>query len=100
MIRHIIMFKFTDVKNDEDRFEKAMRIKTTFSPLKNKINEVKSYIVGINSKKTDFSYDVAIISEYETWEDLEFYLKHPEHQKAIGICKDIKKQKAVVDYEY
>lgn len=100
MIRHIIMFKFTEVNNEMDRLEKCIRMKTTFEPLKSKLNIIKSYTVGINQKKTDFSYDVVIISEYKNWEDLESYINHPEHQKAIGLCNDIKKEKAIVDYEY
>ena len=100
MIRHIIMFKFLEVKNEDDRLQKINRMKAAFSPLRNIINVVESYEVAINEKKTDFSYDVAIISEYISWENLEIYIKHPEHQKAIESCKDIKKDKAVVDYEF
>jgi len=100
MIRHIIMFKFTDTKNDTEKSEKAEKMKSVFSPLRNIINVVESYEIAINSKKTDFSYDLAIISEYNTWEDLETYINHPEHQKAISLCKDIKKEKAVLDYEF
>jgi len=94
------MFKFTDVKNDIERSEKANRIKTAFAPLRNIINVVESYEFAINSKKTAFSYDLAIISEYNNWEDLEIYLNHAEHVKAIKICSDIKKEKAVIDYEF
>lgn len=100
MIRHIIMFKFTDVKNNVDRLEKAEKMKIAFSPLKSEIEIVQSYEFGINSRKTDYSYDVIIISEYKTWKDLDTYIKHPEHQKAIILCKDITKEKAVVDYEF
>ncbi len=94
------MFKFSNIKNDMDRFEKAKKIKSVFCPLKSKIDIVKSYEIGINYKKTDFSYDVVIISEYKSWDDLDIYIKHPEHQKAIKICSKIKKEKAIVDYEY
>lgn len=100
MIRHIIMFKFTNITDENDRSEKAQRIEKTFGPLKSKIDIIKSYRIGINSKKTDFSYDVAIISEYATWEDLDTYINHPEHQKAIRLCIDIQKEKAIVDYEF
>ncbi|MCK5169603.1 MAG: Dabb family protein [Bacteroidales bacterium] len=100
MIRHIIMFKFTDVKNDVDRLEKAEKMKVAFSPLNSKIELVQSYEFEINSKKIDYSYDVIIISEYKTWADLATYIKHPEHQKAISLCKNIKKEKAVIDYEF
>ena len=100
MIKHIIMFKFTDIKNDIDRLEKVKKIQASFSPLQSKIDVVKSYEVGINLKKTNFSYDIVIISEYESWGDLETYIKHQEHKKAIIACADIKKEKAIVDYEY
>ena len=100
MVRHIIMFKFLEVKNEDDRLQKINRMKAAFSPLRNIINVVESYEVAINEKKTDFSYDVAIISEYISWENLEIYIKHPEHRKAIETCNDIKKDKAVVDYEF
>lgn len=94
------MFKFTDVKNDVDRLEKAEKMKAAFSPLKSEIEIVQSYEFEINSRKTDYSYDIVIISEYKTWEDLDTYIKHPEHQKAIILCNDITKEKAVVDYEF
>lgn len=94
------MFKFSDTENDIEKSEKAEKMKSVFSPLRNIINVVESYEIAINSKKTDFSYDLAIISEYNTWEDLETYINHPEHQKAIHLCKDIKKEKAVLDYEF
>ncbi|MCB2194810.1 MAG: Dabb family protein [Bacteroidetes bacterium] len=100
MIRHIIMFKFKNVKNDEDRLQKTNKIKSFFLPLRNIINVVESYEVAINERKTEFSYDVALISEFNTWNDLETYINHPEHKKAIDNCKDIEKEKAVIDYEF
>ena len=100
MIKHIVMFKFTDIKDDNDRLEKALQMKNIFAPLKNKIDVIKFYETGVNSKKTDFSYDFVITSVYKSWKDLETYIEHPEHQEAISLCKDIKKEKAVVDYEF
>lgn len=100
MVRHMIMFKFTEVKNDSDRLKKTEKIKEAFSPLEHYIPAVKAYEIVVNSKKTEFSYDLVIISEYNNWEDLETYLHHPEHQKAIKTCQNIKKEKAVIDYEF
>lgn len=94
------MFKLVDVKDDHDRLQKTNQIKSTFSPLRNIINVVESYEIAINSRKTEFSYDIALISEFNTWEDLETYINHTEHKKSISICKDIKKEKAVIDYEF
>lgn len=100
MIKHIIMFKFTDIKNDFDRSEKVKKMQSSFSPLRSKIEFVKSYEIRVNSKKTNFSYDIVIISKYKSWNDLEAYINHPEHKKAIKACANISKEKAIVDYEY
>jgi len=100
MIRHIIMFKLIECKDNEDKMQKVNKIKSTFLPLRNIINVVESYEIAINERETEFSYDIAIISEYNSWNDLEAYLIHPEHMKAIETCKEIKKEKAVIDYEF
>jgi len=94
------MFKFTDAKDDTEKSLLAKRMISSFGNLKSKIDGIKSYEIGINSKKTDFSYDLVIKSEYDSWEDLDFYIKNPEHQRAIIECKDIMKEKAVIDYEF
>ena len=78
----------------------AEKMIKNFSPLKSKIDVIQSYEIGVNSKRTDFSYDLVIISTFNNWGDLDTYIKHTEHQNAIKICSDIKKEKAVVDYEF
>ncbi|MBU8892677.1 MAG: Dabb family protein [Bacteroidales bacterium] len=99
MIKHIVMFRFTNIEHNNERLQNAIRMKNIFGPLKNKIDFIQYYETGINIKKTDFSYDFVITSVYKSLEDLKAYIEHPEHQKAIYLCKDIKKEKAVVDYE-
>jgi hypothetical protein len=94
------MFKFFDVKNDSERLSKAEKMKSTFSPIKSLIKVVKSYDIKINMKQTYFSYDLVIISEFDSWEDLDAYINHPEHLNAIEICGYINKEKAVIDYEF
>ena len=43
MIKHIVMFRFTDIKDDNDRLEKTLQMKNIFAPLKNKIDVIKFY---------------------------------------------------------
>jgi len=94
------MFKLVEVKDAHDRLQKTNKIKSTFAPLRNIINVVESYEIAINARETEFSYDIALISEFTNWENLEKYIEHPEHKKAIQTCTDIKKVKAVIDYEF
>ncbi len=94
------MFKFTDIKSKKEKLEKIEKTKTTFGSLKSRIDVIQSYEIGTNLKHTNLSYDLVIISEYKSWDDLNTYINHIEHKKAISICADIKKDKAIIDYEY
>lgn len=94
------MFRFNNCKDDLEKILRINEMKSAFGNLKSKIDVVQSYKVAVNEKITQFSYDLTILSEYTSWEDLELYLNHPEHQKAISLCKHIEKQKAVIDYEF
>ena len=43
--------------------------------------------------------DVALYSEFSTWDDLEAYQKHPEHLKVVSFVQEIRLERHVVDYE-
>jgi len=99
MIKHIVMFKITDAENKDDRLNKALMMKSVFDNLIERIDTIRFYEVGINSGNSDSAYDLVINSSFDTWNDLEIYTKHPEHQEAIKLNKHIQKVKAVIDYE-
>lgn len=99
MIKHIVLFKITDAGNNDDRLNKALKMKSVFEKLIEKIDVIRSYEVGINKGDSDSAYDLVINSSFDTWSDLDEYINHPAHQEAIRLNKNIQKVKAVVDYE-
>lgn len=97
MIKHIVVWRLADTP---DKAEKAMAIKTNLEALKNKISVIKEIEVGINFNETDSASDVVLVSAFETKEDLNTYVNHPDH-KSVGanfvrpnVC-----ERRVVDYE-
>ncbi len=95
MIRHIVFFKIEE-KNEDFKKE----LKNKILSLKNKIDVIKYYQVGINFSKEERAYDLALISDFDTKEDLFTYANHPEHLKVISLVKSKSITTKVVDFEY
>ncbi len=94
MVKHIVFFKLQDnsLKNKELVKEKIMS-------MKGKIEELKYIEVGINFSLEERAYDLALVSEFETKEDLKSYAVNPLHVKIIEFLKDLGITTKVVDYE-
>ena len=45
------------------------------------------------------NYDAALISDFDSLEDLARYKAAPRHQAVSALCKSIRESRAAVDYE-
>ena len=94
MIKHIVMWKFKE--NEEENMKKFLN---GLNSLKKIIPEIKYMETGINiNPKNEF--DAILISEFETFDDLEKYKNNPEHVKVSNLCKDIRLDRQAIDYEF
>ena len=66
--------------------------------LKDIIPEIKYMETGININPKN-EYDAILISEFESFEDLDKYKKNPEHIKISELCKKIRLDRQAIDYE-
>ena len=101
MIKHIVFFRLQDEAEGHTKEENAFIIKEGLLSLREKIDVLVSEEVGINipnAKKTD--YDLCLICEFRTWEDLDTYQNHPEHLKVAGYITKVRAARAAVDYEF
>jgi hypothetical protein len=86
--------------NGKTRIENARSAAKIISALKDKIDVIKKYEIGINNERASKeNYDLILISEFENFEDLEKYQTHPEHIKVVEFLKTIRIKKAAVDFE-
>ena len=98
MIRHIVMWKLKDFGQTEIKALNAARLKDELYHLKNEIVQIKALKVGINLNPEN-EYDVVLESEFDNWEDLDIYQKHPAHLKVVEFVKTVRDLRAAVDYE-
>jgi hypothetical protein len=79
MIEHIVMWKLKDFAEGADKQENARSIKSRLEALKSKIKEIGFIEVGINIDDSPAANDVVLYTEFAGKEELEAYLRHPEH---------------------
>jgi SpoVK/Ycf46/Vps4 family AAA+-type ATPase len=99
MIKHIVLFQFKKNASSEAHKRLIKEIKKSLENLKGIIPELKYIETALNNNPNE-SYDLSLISEFSTWDDLKTYNLHPEHQKVLQIIRQNLLQRACVDYEF
>jgi len=100
MIKHIVFFGLADNAEGKSKLENAEIIKFELENLINFIPEIKKIEVGINAPnapKTNF--DIALYSEFDSFETLDIYQEHPEHKRVAAFIGKVRTSRAAVDYK-
>lgn len=101
MVKHIVMFKFLPEAMGRTKKENLEIAKNMLEDLQGKVPTLLSSVVEINSENANpDNYDLVLVADCNSWEDLNAYIVHPLH-KAVGeFMKDVRESRACVDYEY
>lgn len=98
MFNHIVLFKLKDFQNDQLKSEIREQIKKALLELKEKIAELKQIEVGTNFELNAASFDLSLITRFDSIQGYEVYRDHPEHQKVISLVRANTVDRSVVDY--
>ncbi|MBW8325201.1 MAG: Dabb family protein [Prolixibacteraceae bacterium] len=100
MINHIVLFKLKKYDTESEKQDVIGAIEDALLSLKDKITELKYIEVGVNYELAAKSYDVCLISHFETIEQLDSYRIHPEHVKVAELIGQHAVERAAVDFEF
>ena len=95
MIKHIVFFKLQDNSSKHKKF-----VQEKIMSMKDKISEIQHIEVGINFANEERAYDLSLISDFNSKEDLQSYGVNPLHIEVIKYLKSKKTITKIVDYEY
>ena len=98
MIKHIVMFKFKDFSCGRNKQENILLVKESLQSLPSKIKEIKSFELGVNIIPASNAYDLVLLSEFISPEELVSYQKHPEHVRVAEVAGQVCESRIVVDY--
>ena len=94
MIKHIVLFRF------EDPTVNIPIVRESLYALREKIPEIVSMQIGEDFLHSGRSFDMALLVDFKTREDLEIYDKHPDHQQARAYIHALRLVSKTVDFEY
>lgn len=94
MIKHIVLFRF------EDPTVNIPIVRESLYALREKIPEIVSMQIGEDFLHSGRSFDMALLVDFKTREDLEIYDKHPDHQQARAYIHVHRLDSKTVDFEY
>jgi len=100
MINHVVLFKLIEFETPEEKQIVLDEFKSKLEALKNEITELKFIEVGIHHDINSPSFDLCLISHFESIDDLESYKIHPEHVKVADFVKKVTSHRAAVDFEF
>lgn len=95
MVKHIVFFK---LQNNTEEIKKE--IKKQLLGLKEYISILQDIEVGINFSSEERAYDIALITDFKTKDDLNAYATHPAHLEVVKYIKTVAIDTKVVDYLY
>ena len=99
MINHVVLFKLKDYPETEKPLIIA-EMKSLLEGLKGKIDELKYIEVGVNYELNSKSCDLALITHFDSIEDLDKYRVHPEHKKVLVRFSELRLDRAAVDFKF
>ncbi len=94
MITHIVLFKLKD--RSPRSIEKARDI---LLGLKGKISQLRHLEAGTDVLHSERSYDIALVTKFNSLEELEAYQKHPVHVEVAKYMTSVRESAVAVDYE-
>ena len=95
MITHIVLFKLTDPTEAN-----LTATRDRLLSMRGKIAELKSLEAGIDVIRSERSYDIGLVTTFDSLADLQTYQVHPYHAGEVvphmkSICSSI----VAVDFE-
>ncbi|CAH0117667.1 MULTISPECIES: Dabb family protein [unclassified Paenibacillus] len=94
MITHIVFFKLKDRSPESVR-----KTADVLNAMRGQIPELLELEVGIDVLHSERSYDIALITKFESLAALEAYQVHPEHVKVIEHMATVRESSVSVDFE-
>lgn len=100
MINHVVLFKLKKYDSESEKQDVISSIEDALLGLSDKIAELKYIEVGVNYELDSKSYDICLLTHFETVDELDIYRVHPEHLKVAELIGQHAVERASVDFEF
>lgn len=99
MVHHIVLWRFFDHANGNDKKENLRIAMELLNSLEGKISGLNKLICGCNESDDPSAWDLSLYCEFNNWEDLNNYQNHPLHLNVKEFMAKVRKDRAMSDWE-
>ena len=99
MIEHVVMWKFADNAEGKTREENMAIVRERLFALPAIIPEIKFMQIGRDVSRTEMSYDMMLVTRFESLDALHTYKVHPAHVEVASYVAKVKTARVVLDCE-
>ena len=99
MIEHVVMWKFADAAEGKTREENMRIVRDRLMALPAVIPEIKFMQIGTDVSRTEMSYDMMLVTRFESLDALHTYKVHPAHVEVASYVAKVKVARVVLDAE-
>jgi hypothetical protein len=94
MFTHIVLFKLK-----EPTIENVKKVENILKAMEGNIPQLKQIEVGVDELHTERSYDVVLITKFDSLEDMDAYQVHPYHvNEVLAHLRPMLEASKAVDY--
>lgn len=98
MFNHLVLFKLKEFQNDQVKSGIRDEIKNALNALPEKIGELRYLEAGNHHELNGGTFDIGLITRFDSIEAFHIYRDHPEHLKVVELVRANTIDRAVVDY--
>ncbi len=91
MLTHIVLFKLKNKQNSQ-------KARDVLMGMKGKIQQLRDIEAGIDVLHSERSYDLALVTKFDSMEDLRAYQAHPVHIEVLKYMTSVMESSITVDY--
>ena len=98
MIAHLVVWNL-NAQDEPQRAADAEAIRDALESLLDVIPEIVTLRVSRNAVGIEGNWDLGLVSEFATPEDLRTYIEHPAHQAAVKVVRARVNERSAIDLE-
>ena len=99
MIRHVVMWRFADMAEGKTRQQNMEYIRERLMALPAIIPQIKRMEIGFDIGRTPMSYDMMLLTEFDSMDALAVYKDHPDHVAVSKYVGKVSIARVVADCE-
>ncbi|NBC32347.1 MAG: hypothetical protein GVY13_06685 [Alphaproteobacteria bacterium] len=99
MFRHVLLWKVKDGVEGRSKDEAVAYLCDRVEAIRTEIPQIRALDVGANRAQVGYACDMAVIIDFDSWDDLVAFTEHPAHHALAESVAPYQDAHYVVDYE-